>query len=1598
MLAGYDPRVSVTGAVERVADRLPGAVAVELEVHRLTYGELDVAANRVAHRLTGLGVGPGACVGVLAGRSIEAVVAFLGVLKAGAAYVPLDPGAPHARVRFQLEDVGAPVLVTQEHLADDAGRLGLPCVALDRRFERLADESPERPAHTRGGRDLVYVLYTSGSTGRPKGVAVEHRGVLRLIYGVPDISAREGEAVLGVTRLDFDVSTREVWGALLTGARLVIHPPGHPEPVEVGRTIERHGVDVAATPTGLFHQLVERSLDSLAGVRLVIPGGDVLSPRHARLFLEAHPGGRLVNSYGPTETTVSASYHEVRRVEPGRSIPIGLPEPHTSLYVLDERQRPIPDGEPGELYIGGDGVARGYVGRPDLTRAAFLPDPFAPGPGARMYRTGDRVRRRPDGVLEFLGRADRQVKVRGYRVEPAEIEARLLELPGVDQAFVGVREDRPGHKQLVAYYVPPGDTGAVQHALARELPAHLMPSAVVALDEFPLSRTGKIERAALPPPGRPPHRPPRTALERRVAALWSEALALERVGLDDHFFELGGDSLLALRVLVRLEEDPGVELPVGAVFENPTPAALAAAIESDEEARAPRLPELAPGRRDGRHAPVSVPQAQVCFLTELDPGSVAYQFQALLHLHGALDRRALDEALTAIVARHEIYRTTFPRRGGTWVQEVHEPFAVRLETTDVAGERALERLAGEWFGDRIEIDALPLARWRLLRLAPEHHVLLHVEHHLVHDGWSFMLFLDELRELYAAAAERRDPRLAPPAVQHADFAAWQRELLETDAARAQLDYWKERLSDAPRTLELPYDRPRPPRQTFRGGKVTVPLPATLTEGLLRLGHAERATLFMTMLAAFAALLHRYTGARDLVVGSGLANRRLRESERLIGMLVNTVALRADLAGEPSARETIRRVRDAALGAYANQDVPFERVVEALAPARSGSHGPLYQTLFSFHDSPLPELHGAGLTIVPDELRDNGSAKAEINVVAINHRGSEDDLTLVWEYNSDLFDDATAARMVRHYRRMLEGFVADPERTVSEIELLDAEEERRLDELSGHGAPYERDASIAGLFGERVRERPDAEALVGDGVSLTYGELDARAERLASRLGACGVTRGTRVGVCLERSAAMVVTLLAILKCGGAYVALDPGSPARRLRTLIADAGVPLVCTEARLRARLPDDVELVCADQPEPDAAGPVRSGAGADDVAYVAYTSGSTGAPKGVEVTQRAVVRLVRGTDYAELGPDQTLISLAPLSFDASTFEIWGALLNGGRLALAPPGSLSPYEIAAAVERHGVTTLWLTAGLFHRFVELEPDAIGGLRQLLAGGDVLSPEHVRRALSLLPPGGVLVNGYGPTEATTFSCCHRMRPGDEVPAPVPIGSPIANTTAHVLDERGRRVPAGVTGELFIGGDGVARGYLGQPELTAERFVPDPFGADGARLYRTGDLARWRSDGTLEFLGRADRQVKIRGFRVEPAEVEAELTAHPRVREALVVVRGDGAGDRRLAAYVAGDQLDAPSCAPSSPSASRRTSCRPRGLCSTGCRSRRAGRSTAARCRSPSRPARHRTRRRPTRWSARSPRSSRRSSRSGRSARATTSSTSAGIRCWRCGCSR
>ncbi|HVG07687.1 MAG TPA: amino acid adenylation domain-containing protein, partial [Thermoanaerobaculia bacterium] len=1240
-----------------------------------------------------------------------------------------------------------------------------------------------------------------------------------------------------------------------------------------------------------------------AGLRIVNLAGEPLKRALVQQIERWHPGVRVLNLYGPSEDTTYSTWAEVSGEE--GTVTIGRPVAGTAAYLLDPHGNPVPRGVPGELHLAGAGHARGYFGQPELTAAKFIPDPFAPQPGGRLYATGDLARLRQDGNLEFLGRIDHQVKIRGFRIEPGEIEAVLAAHPGVEAVAVVPQEMGSDDRRLVAYVVGQTlDLEELRAIAACRLPGHMVPSAFLALPALPLTANGKLDRRALPRPDLPPApgaaARPRNPTEELLVGLWAELLGLDagQVGIDSNLFALGGHSLLATRLISRVRKDLRVEVPLRGVFEAQTPAGLARLILASREV--PEAPPIQPVPRTGsmRRLPLSFAQERLWFLDQLDPRSATYNIPAAVRLRGRLDTRSMAACLQEIVRRHEALRTTFAVDEGRPVQRIAPPGPVALPVIDLEGQSKVAEVAQSLSIEEsrrgFDLERGPLWRATLLRLSEGEHLLLLILHHTVTDGWSMGVFARELSAIYEAFAGGLLSPLPELPIQYADFARWQREWMSGAVLEGQLAYWRRQLEGAP-VLELPSDRPPPRVRASRGASQSLELSRPLAVRLEELARREGVTLFMVLLGGFAALLSRYTEQEDVSIGTAIANRNRAETEGLIGFFANMLVLRADLSGDPSGRGLLARVRELALSAYAYQDLPFERLVQELQPQRDAETLPLFRVVLTLGADPALGLALPGLTAEPWPL-DTGSAKFDLTLqISASDRG----LAGVLEYSSELFDTPTPQRLVRHFASLLEDLAADPERRVSGLALLTtAERHHLLAEWSGaSGRPLA--STIPELFARQVELRPDAVAVSLGEQRLTYGELDQCANRLAHHLGRLGVGPEVPVGLYLERSLDLIVALVAIVKSGGAYVPLDPSHPRERMAFILAQTGSPIILTWERLRGDLPEPARVLCLDGDDRakigDIAEPPAPTVSPGNLAYVLYTSGSTGEPKGVGVPHRAVVRLVRDTGYASFSPDEVFLQLAPVPFDASTLEIWGPLLNGGRLALAPAGPVALEELEQVIARERVTTLWLTAGLFHQMVDQA--GLRGLRQLLAGGDVLSPQHVRRALEQLP-GCTLINGYGPTENTTFSCCHRMSRPEDVGTPVPIGPPIARTTAYVVDRAGQPCPAGVPGELWAGGDGLARGYVGRPDLTAERFVPHPFGGPGERLYRTGDRVRFLPDGSLEFLGRVDQQVKIRGFRIEPGEIEAVLAAHPSVKAVAVLPQEVGPDDRRLVAYVVG----------------------------------------------------------------------------------------------------
>ncbi|MEW5930904.1 MAG: amino acid adenylation domain-containing protein, partial [Gemmatimonadota bacterium] len=1511
------PPTYVQEMISAQAVRAPGAPAVVFGGEALTYGELESAANRLAHHLRLHGVGPEARVGICLERSPRMVVGVLGVLKAGGAYVPLDPSHPAERLAYVMKDAALSVLLTREGLLGSLPPHGARAVCLDRDAAEIARQSGAAPESGLQPENLAYVIYTSGSTGRPKGVEVVHGGVSNYLGWAAAAYAGQGHGAPVHSSLTFDLTVTSLLVPLARGEKVVLTDEA--EGVEgLARALrEEPGFTlVKLTPAHLgllAEQLTEA--EAAAAARTLVVGGEALPAEVAAYWRRVAPETALVNEYGPTETVVGCSVYRVPDPGVRGSVPIGRPIAGTQLYVLGGEMQLVPAGMPGELYVGGAGVARGYLGRPGLTAEKFVPDAAGGRAGARLYRTGDRARWRMDGELEFLGRVDQQVKIRGFRIEPGEIEAVLLEHPGVGEATVAVREDVPGDRRLAAYVVPREgaqlSTAELRARLAERLPEYMVPSAFVVLDRLPLTPNGKVDRRALPAPGRgtvlDAYTAPRTPAEEVLAGIWAEVLKTERVGALDNFFELGGHSLLATQVVSRLRDAFGVEVPLKALFEAPTVAGLAGRIEALRGDGTLLAPPIVPVPRDGSPLPLSFAQQRLWLVDRIEPDSAAYNMPSPLRLRGALELRVLRASLDALVRRHESLRTVFPEEGGRPAQVVRPAGRVPLPMVDLRGlpeearQAEAKRLSGAEAMRPFDLARGPLLRSTLVRLDEEDHVLLFNLHHIVSDGWSMQVLVREVSTFYAAFARGEPADLPELPVQYADFAVWQREWLSGEVLQAQIGFWRERLEGAPPLLEVPTDRPRRAGQSPLAASHPFALSSELSQRLRELARREGATLFMTLLAGWQALLSRYSGQDDVVVGTPIAGRNRRETEGLIGFFVNTLALRARLAADPTWSGLLEQVREETLGAYDHQDLPFERLVEELGVERSLTHTPVFQTMFTLN------LFGGGsgekleLGELGPERFGGGGGVAKFDLDLVFSDGGET-LGAGLLYRRALFEAATIARMAGHLQTVLEALAADPARHLSELSLLRGEERAQvLEAWNDTAAAYPRERCIHELFAEQAARTPDAPAVVLGDQALTYVELERGANRLAHHLRRLGVGPEVRVGLLVERSTDLLVALLGVLKAGGAYIPLDPVAPPERQRALLADAGAPVLLTQANLAARLEgypgavvrldEDHDIVAR---EPDDA--PAAGVHPRNLAYVLYTSGSTGAPKGVLVEHRSVLNLFAALQeavYSRRGaaaPPRVTMN-GPVFFDTSVKQ-WVQLLGGAALCVVPEETRADARaLVAYLRRHDVEVLDCTPSQLRVLLSeglLEDGA--RLTDLLVAGEAL--ERDLWATLAAAEGRRAWNLYGPTECTVDAALGQAR--GERPT---IGRPVANARLYVLDPAGRPTPYGVPGELFVGGEGVARGYLGQPALTAEKFVPDSFGSEaGGRLYRTGDRVRWLANGELEYLGRMDQQLKLRGFRIEPGEIEAALLESGLVREAAVVAREDSPGRQRLVAYV------------------------------------------------------------------------------------------------------
>lgn len=1530
----------------------PKAVAVVSEKGELTYQELNTKANQLADYLRTLGVKSETRVGLCVDRSLEMMIGLFGILKAGGAYVPLDPCYPTERLTYMVEDAEISVLVTKAQwstlISDYEGQV----ICLDRQWSEIAQYKEDNLDNTIDPSNLAYVIYTSGSTGKPKGVMIEHQSLVNFTtLAIEQYQMSRSDRTLQFASISFDMAAEDIYPTLSCGATLVLRTEEMISSIPVFlQKCQDWQITVWCLPTAYWHLLVSELVNSQLSLpnslRALFVGGERVQPELVRMWFKSVGSfPRLYHVYGPTEATSITTicdlskFTESQLQSPEISIGKSLGET-IQVYILDETLKPVPTENTGEIYIGGDSVARGYLNRPDLTAQKFIQDPF--NPSGRLYKTGDLGRYLSDGHLEILGRIDFQVKINGFRVELGEIENVLSKHPQVSQTIVIAREDRLGNKSLVAYVVPHSATEnltvPLQQFLKNKLPNYMIPAACVVLDELPLNANGKIDRKALPIPDytrtelETTFIAPRNSQEEELAKIWRQVFGLEQVGIHDNFFELGGHSLIATKILSRIRDIFQVEVSFQKLFENPTIEGLSQVIDQQQKLdKTSSFKTIHPISRQG-DLPVSFAQERVYFIEQLAPSITAYQFQESLHIKGTLDINILEKSISEILRRHEIFRTTFPAVGGKLVQVIHPPQPVKIPVIDLQTvpkdeqEQEVERLTDKIVKKPFDISQLPLIHWTVLKLSEQDWVLIHVEHHMVHDGWSFNIFLKELVTLYQAFSEGKPSPLSEPTLQFVDFAHWQREWTKTEEAQKQLDYWHKKLAGSPPLLELPYDRPRPTEQTYGGGRVRVDLPLDICKPLRSLGRKEGVTLFMSMFAAFLTQIHRYTGQEDLCVGSGVANRRLRETEGLIGMIVNNIVLRTDVSGNPTFRELLAQVRQVTLEGYGNEDLPFDKVVEVLKPVRHLSYNPLFQVMFSFHDAQLPNLNLPGLTIKQNEAVTNESAKFDLDIVVIprseqrvgrdstaEKKGIETEgITMVWEYNTDLFDESTMNRMITDYQTLLEGILANPNQRLSQYSLLTEQQKHQvLVEWNNTQTELKEVEAIHRLFEEQVQKTPDAIATVFEDQKLSYQQLNEKANQLAHYLKTLGVKPDDLVGICLERSLEMLVGLLGILKAGGAYLPLDPAYPEDRLTYMVDDAQVSIVVTlEKWANFKTQQPIHRVCLDsqkyQIEQQETHNLDAGIDAKNLAYVIYTSGSTGKPKGVLIEHQSLINFTQSAiENYQITAQDTVLQFASINFDAAAEEIYPCLSCGGTLVLRTEEMMKSVSAFIQESQDKEVTIWdLPTAYWHllasEIVKENLKLPSSLKLVILGGERVLPEKVKMWQESVGNYPKLVNSYGPTEATVVSTLYSL-PKTPVNLPeIPIGKPINNVQVYILDQYLQPVPIGVPGELHIGGLGIARGYLNQPELTEEKFINNPFNP-GDKIYKTGDLVRYKFDGNLEFLGRIDSQVKIRGFRIELTEIETILNQNKHITQSVVIAREDSPGNKRLVAYLVGNKI-------------------------------------------------------------------------------------------------
>ncbi|KAG0044807.1 hypothetical protein BGZ83_009920 [Gryganskiella cystojenkinii] len=1510
----YPDHLCVHHLIEAQASKAPSAVAVVYEGKSFTYKELNDRANQFAHHLINLGVNPDSLVALCVDRSLSMIVSIVAIMKAGGAYVPLDPSFASDRLTSILSDAAPLILVADktgyEALGGDV-MASLTVVDPNSKFDTPA-ENPVVDDLTTG--HLAYVIYTSGSSGKPKGVMVEHRGLTNFAVGHSrSLGIDDTSRVTQFFSFSFDASALEIFSALCFGGVLhVLSDQTRHERNLIWKYFDKHSITHATMAPSALQDC--EGLSPLATPLSLVLGGEALPPSLLQTLNVLISNGSVENYYGPTETIIAAVTWRCPKDFQGEMVPIGRPTPNKKVYILDEHGSPVPLGVQGELYIGGEGVARGYLNRPELT--SFLPDPFSGKEGARMYKTGDLVRYLPDGNIVFMGRNDHQIKIRGFRVELGEIETRLIEHALVREAAV-LTLGSGSDERLVAYVVANHADNLVQTLrdhLASVLPEYMVPAAYVQLDAMPLTSSRKIDRRALPEPDRDAFanqvfEEPQGDTEIALAGIWSDLLKVDRISRHDNFFMLGGHSLLAVRLMNRVLS-LGTHLQLSTLLASPTLAELGRVLSNQvyQEEVAP----IGIISRDGILS-LSFAQKRLWFLDQMEGPSDTYIIPLALRLQGILDVDAWKLSLDTIFARHEAWRTIFVETNGQpHIQLLPAssglPWIIHDLRGDLDVEKRLVELSNAEASMSFDLKTGPLARSQLIQISEDQYAFLLTQHHIVSDGWSMGLLMKELTKLYNAFSAGQSNPLPPLTIQYPDFAAWQRDRLSGDRLKEQGDFWKKVLVDAPVCIALPTDRARPAQISYAGAQVPIRMDTSTTSALKQLSLQSGSTLFMTIMAAWSAVLARLSGQDDILIGSPSANRNHPDVEQLIGFFINTLVYRVDLSENPTISELLDRVRKCAVSVQANQDLPFEQVVEITQPPRHIDHTPLFQVVFAWQNNNQGDWDLPGLTVSPlDSGYEVAKFDLELGMWELN-----DEIVGRLTYSTALFDRSTIERHVGYLQAMLKAMVTDVTKSVASVNVLSVEESAQLIGIWNKIRSSVTDFHcLHEMFEAQVAHSPDSTAVVHEDQSLTYGELNEVSNRLAHRLIDLGVKPDTVVALCVERSLAIVIGILAIHKAGGSYLPLDPVYASSRLLDIINDAGPSIVIADALGQKTLGDEaLSSLTVINPnaefETSIENPRVTDLTSSHLAYVIYTSGSTGKPKGVMVEHAQVTRLFESTNHwYDFRSSDTWIMTHSFSFDFSVWEMWGALRYGGKLVVPDLQSIQSSEnLYKLVCSEGVSVLNLTPSAFRPLIKYHAEAQGGdrLRYVIMGGESLEPSSLQPWFAIPRALPQVVNMYGITETTVFVSYRVMTVEDVVLSVSPIGCKIPDLTTYILDSHGRPVPLGAVGELWIGGAGVSRGYLNRPELTAERFPLDPFSkVAGAKLYKTGDLARFLPNGDLIYLGRNDHQVKIRGFRIELGEIEARLMDHELVRETFVLALGSDA-DKILVAYVVADAKD------------------------------------------------------------------------------------------------